>query len=79
MFLFLLFSLSTRCLFCEEYFTVTFLYDETKKVVSVKAGDLVPASEIPDLSKNQKKLTIDYITSKIHIIKNCSENCYSVL
>ena len=49
LFLFLLFSLSTRFLFCEEYFTVTFLYNETKKVVSVKAGDLVPASEIPEI------------------------------
>ncbi len=53
LFLFLLFSLSTRCLFCEEYFTVTFLYNETKKVVSVKAGDLVPASEIPEIKVKQ--------------------------
>jgi hypothetical protein len=53
LFLFLLFLLSIGYIFCEEYFTVTFLYNETKKVVSVKAGDLVPASEIPEIEVKQ--------------------------
>ena len=53
LFLFLLFLLSIGYIFCEEYFTVTFLYNETKKVVSVKAGDLVPASEIPEIKVKQ--------------------------
>ena len=49
LFLFLLFLLSFGYIFCEEYYTVTFLYNETKKVVSVKAGEIVPASEIPEI------------------------------